>query len=484
MKELGQSAVSFRDPAGTLFTLDGRILRFVTSEASEECTELLSVGRIKQLINEGKIIHSRVVDEREARELLKRAGFRLRSEPQPAPVLLLEHEPIWFPTYPYEWSPEMLWQAGRLTLDLATTLLETGFGLKDGTPYNVLYRGPEPVFVDLLSFEKREPQDPTWLAYSQFVRTFMFPLLMVREFGFSLDQSLLCRRDGPEPAEVYRLLSTAQRLMPPFFSLVSMPKWLEKTHNPDETTIYARRLLENADKAQFIFSSTLRRLSRTLDRLEPPENRTSSWSDYVDSNNNYSSEHIQRKKTFVRRILSETSPRRVLDVGCNTGDFSLFAADAGSEVVAIDYDPVVVGHLWRRARAAGKNVLPLVVDLSRPTPSVGWRNEESKSFLDRAEGQFDMILLLAVVHHLLVTERVPLNEIFKQLDRLTSHAAIVEFVGPEDSMFRRLTRGRDALHQDLTQTSFEAAARERFEIADREHMSGTHRWIYLLIKKQ
>ncbi len=129
MKELGQSAVSFRDPAGTLFTLDGRILRFVTSEASEECTELLSVGRIKQLINEGKIIHSRVVDEREARELLKRAGFRLRSEPQPAPVLLLEHEPIWFPTYPYEWSPEMLWQAGRLTLDLATTLLETGFGL-------------------------------------------------------------------------------------------------------------------------------------------------------------------------------------------------------------------------------------------------------------------------------------------------------------------------------------------------------------------
>ena len=152
--------------------------------------------------------------------------------------------------------------------------------------------------------------------------------------------------------------------------------------------------------------------------------------------------------------------------------------------MAIDCDPVVVGNLWRRASAAAKDVLPLVVDLSRPTPSVGWRNEESKSFLDRAEGQFDMVLALAVVHHLLVTERVPLQEILKQVDRLTSRAAIVEFVGPEDSMFRRLTRGRDALHQDLTHASFETAARERFEIADREHVSGTHRWIYLLEKKQ
>src|SRR3954471_13822093 len=120
----------------------------------------------------------------------------------------------------------MLHAGGVLTLLLARTLLADGIGMKDATPYNVLFRGPQPVFIDLLSVEKRDPGDPTWLPYAQFVRTFLLPLLANKYFGIALDQILTTRRDGLEPEEVYQWLKPSQKFLPPFLSLVSMPKWL------------------------------------------------------------------------------------------------------------------------------------------------------------------------------------------------------------------------------------------------------------------
>jgi hypothetical protein len=154
---------------------------------------------------------------------------------------ILEHERIPFPSFPYEWAPEMLHAAAMLTLELALDLLPEALGLKDATPYNVLFRGPQPVFIDILSFERRDPADPTWLPYAQFIRTFLLPLLANRYFGFALDQLLFTRRDGLEPEEVYRWLGPLERVRPPFLSLVSMPLWLSSHHNRDDTSIYPPR---------------------------------------------------------------------------------------------------------------------------------------------------------------------------------------------------------------------------------------------------
>src|SRR5690349_129632 len=99
---------------------------------------------------------------------------RLLNESNPG--MILEHERIPFPSYPYEWAAPMLHAAGRLTLDLAASLAKEGMGLKDATPYNILFRGPQPVFVDLLSIERRDPRDAIWLPYAQFVRMFLSPL--------------------------------------------------------------------------------------------------------------------------------------------------------------------------------------------------------------------------------------------------------------------------------------------------------------------
>jgi len=398
-------------------------------------------------------------------------------------AIVAEHEQIPFQSFPYEWPPEMLHEAARLTLDLTESLLVESLGLKDATPYNILFRGPCAVFVDLLSFERRNMGDPIWLPEAQFERTFLLPLLVNRHFGIELSQLLNARRDGLEPEDVYRLCGPLRKLSPSFLSSVSIPTWLGGRHDKDDLSIYQGKALNNHEKARFILGALLKRLRRKIDYLAPRAGSKSDWSDYMAGGNNYSEQHFRAKQEFVENALAEFRPRSVLDVGCNTGHFSQAAAKSGARVVAIDYDPVVVGETWRRARAGRLDILPLVVNLTRPSPAVGWRNRECPSFLDRARGAFDAVLMLAIIHHLLVSERIPLEEVFDQAADLTTDILVIEFIGPGDSMFRRIARGRDHLHAGLTPEVFEDACSRRFEIIRSQHLEQTSRWLYLLKKR-
>jgi SAM-dependent methyltransferase len=188
---------------------------------------------------------------------------------------------------------------------------------------------------------------------------------------------------------------------------------------------------------------------------------------------------METKERFVREALDLAGPRTVLDVGANEGLFSFLAAQRGASVVAVDSDPAVVGTMWRQAQARSLDVLPLVVDLTRPTPAIGWRNQECDSFLQRASGHFDMVMMLAVLHHMLVTERVPLEEILSLAAELTRDYLLIEFVAPADPRFQRLVRGREALHGDLTFERFEAAAAAHFELVKSLRIEGLHRCLYL-----
>jgi SAM-dependent methyltransferase len=476
-------AASFRDPAGSLLRFQDRILRVVSPAGVADLTAFLNSPVAHQLQSSGRVVGTRPIDDAELGELLDEPAVGRLFESR-ACQMMVEHERIEFPSFPYEWTPEMLHAAGLLTLDLAQELLGDGLGLKDATPYNVLFRGPAPVFIDVLSFERREPGDATWLPYAQFVRTFLLPLLVNRIYGLGLDQILTTRRDGLEPEEVYRWSKPLERLRPPFFSLVSMPTWLRNRHSPDDSSIYSKKLLPNAEKARFVLEGLLGGLRRTLRRLEPAQGGRSTWSEYMTSNHNYTPDHFSAKQGFVQDALAEFRCRSVLDVGCNTGHFSAIAARSGASVVAIDYDPVVLGSVWRNARAEKLNILPLAVNLTRPSPGTGWRNQECPSFLDRARGAFDCVLMLAVIHHMLVTERVPLEEIVDLAAELTTDLLIVEFIAPEDSMFHRLTRGREELHRSLNREVFEAVCAPRFERLRMQHVEGSTRWLYLLRKRR
>lgn len=474
-------APSFRDPAGCCCSFNGRVLRFVAADAVSEFEKFLQTNCARQFIAGKKFVSTRRLDENETAALRESPELQPVFNAQPIGAVF-EHERIPFPSYPHEWPPEMLWDAGRLTLELAQAALADGFGLKDATPHNILFRGSEPVFIDALSFERRNPGDPIWKPHAQFVRTFLLPLLANRRWGLPLAEIFTTRRDGLEPEDVYRLCGPLEKIKPRMLSLVSIPTWLSRRAGPDDQKIYQPHLLANPEKAQFILESLFKRLERTLDSLKPVAPKKSVWSDYM-ATHSYNDPAFAAKEKFVSEALREFKPARVLDAGANTGHFSALAAQAGAEVVAVDLDAACAGAIWRRAREQKLNILPLVVNLARPSPALGWRNGECPSFLDRATGAFDGVLMLALIHHLLVTERIPLEEILRLAYDVTNSLLVIEFIDPKDEMFRRLTRGREHLHAALDMKMFEQACTLYFEIVRSLALPGTQRRMYCLKRK-
>jgi len=264
--------------------------------------------------------------------------------------------------------------------------------------------------------------------------------------------------------------------------LVSLPNWLKPRSDHKTIDLYEAKRTEDPAKVQFVLGYLFKNLRRKLRKLAPQPARSSAWSEYSRHNISYSRRESEAKEAFVEAALAELPRQHVLDIGCNDGVFSTMAARHRASVVAVDSDPVVVGRLWRKASADRLDILPLVVNLCRPSPALGWRNSECPPFLERARGRFDLLLALAVLHHILVQERVPLADVISLFAELTTDLAIVEFVGPQDPMFRSLSRGRDELHKNLSVSVFESCCRREFDVVRSAQVSPT-RWIHLLQKK-
>lgn len=473
---------SFRDPAGQLFFLENRILRIINESGKNDVKDVLANKKVKEFVDENKLVQTNILNLSQINEIKRNARIDTRILEVKNP-LIVEHERINFPSYPYEWPAEMLHAAGSLTLDLAISLLDEGFGLKDATPFNILFQGPNPIFIDILSFEKREPCNFSWLPYGQFVRTFILPLLLYKYFGCSPAELFIIHRDGIEPKQIYHICSTIQKLRFPFLTMVSIPVWLTKIHDKYGNRIYRPQGASDSQKVKFILKSQFRSLQKTLHKIAPVKSPQSVWLDYMEGANNYSQEQLGEKEFFVTQILEQYATRSVLDVGCNTGYFSKVAARNGASVVAIDYDPAVVGKLWKQAICENLNILPLVVNLTRPSPAVGWKNEECMSFLNRAQSHFDMVLMLAVIHHMLVTERIPLSEIINLANEITTKYLIVEYIDPQDTMFKYITRGRDDLFTYFNKEYFEVECQRCFEIISQKQIEGSLRTLYFLRKK-
>jgi len=426
---------------------------------------------VRRLADLGHVIPAEVLEDTAARELKRELSL-------PDDALLLRHERLEFPSYPYEWPPEMLAAAAELTLDLAEGLLDEGLGLKDATPFNILFRGSDAVFVDVLSVEPRAPGDPVWRAYAQFVRTFLLPLIAYKHFRLAPDQVFTGRREGLSPEDVYRMSSPLRRLLPPLLGYATIPTWLSARSEARGPQLYQPRH-EAPDKARFVLASrirSLRKAVRSIGGFSP----SSHWTGYAETHPSYTREQESAKKDFVRRWLAEDRPHSLLDVGCNTGAYSVEAAAAGARVVALDADAALVGRLYRRAAAQNLTILPLVVNIAQPSPATGWRNQECPSFLERACGQFDAVLMLAVLHHLMVTERVPLDSVLDLAADLTRDWLLIEFISPQDPMFRRIVRGREELHADLDRSGFEQAVQRRFRIVRSLTLPASERTLFLL----
>jgi 2-polyprenyl-3-methyl-5-hydroxy-6-metoxy-1,4-benzoquinol methylase len=465
---------SFRDPAGFVLARDQRVFRVVRQGEAEELFRFMETGPGQELVGGGGLIGSRYAAGPDRDRVLGEVASRIGSWESPPTVL--EHDSIWFPSYPYEWPSAMLREAGRLTLDIASKLIGEGKGLKDATPYNILFRGAEAVFIDAMSIERREPLDPIWRPMAQFLQTFLYPLTLEKATSAPSGETMFGRREGIGADEVYARLGRLQRLAN--LRWVSIPHWLNSRKSSAAT--YRPQMSGDADTARAVLRSTFRSLRSAIDSTESATASRTTWNDYS-IHCHYDGQSRAQKHAFVSDALSRFENGRVLDLGANDGEYSLASARAGHDTVACDLDSACMNALWRRAKAENLSILPLAMNIAHPSPALGWANQETRPFLRRVrDGRFDCVLMLALLHHLTVTERVPLPLVIDLAADLTDGLVVLEWVSPEDPFYRQLIRGRENLHGGDTREAFEQACQRRFKILRREQLMEGRRWIYLL----
>jgi SAM-dependent methyltransferase len=456
---------TFRDPAGSVELRPDGAYRRIRAPFDAEILAFLALPIASRLVSQGRLVASEIVPQAAT------ASQRLAVN-QPAVAdqlaeacdsdpLVLRHPRVSFTSYPWEWSPALWLAAAELTLSLSSDLVREGWQLKDATPLNVLFEGTRPIFVDVLSIERARPGETIWLAYGQFIRTFVLPMLAHARLGWPLD-TVLTRRDGYEPEEVYAALGWPARLSRPALSAVTLPVLLAGRGSGG--SVSTTRTVKDPELAREVMLKMLDGLRQKMLRLAPKQ-RSSTWTDYAETATHYSDDDHARKREFVSHALAAAKPSRVLDVGCNSGAYSRLAAETGAEVVSIDTDVETVDRLVTSLQGSGKKILPLHVDLARPTPATGWENRETSSFLGRASGHFDTVMMLAVIHHVLLSSQIPMDRIAALCGNLTTRNLIVEWVPPTDVKFRELVRGREALCGHITEIAFREVFLRHFTIA-------------------
>ena len=449
---------SFRDPDSRIVTIDGRILRLLSEHGLADWRELSASG----LLDEQLVIGTREVEESPVADGIHGgvAG-------------VLEHDVIPFVSYPYEWTFSMLRDAALLQLGLLRRSLDKGLILKDSTPFNIQFRGAEPVFIDVGSFEKLREGEP-WAGYRQFCMLFLNPLLLQAWKDVPFQPWLRGSLDGISPQELRNLLSLRDRFRRGAFTHVVMHSRLERRYEERDDDLKGE--LKKAGFKKELIAANVKGLERLIGRLrwEPPQ---STWSDYG-LETTYSSEDAERKARFVRAAVESEGPKLVWDLGCNEGVHARIAAETADYVVAMDADALVADRLYNALRGEGRqNILPLSVNVVDPPPGLGWRGAERKPLPQR--GRPDLTLALALIHHVSIAGNVPIAEFLDWLRR-TTRSVVIEFVSPDDPMARRLlARKRPNDHPDYTEDWFDRSLRERFDVVRSETLAGGQRTLHL-----
>jgi SAM-dependent methyltransferase len=454
---------TFRDPAGQLRLTANHALRQIHPAATEATLAFLGSALRAALEKSGDLIATEI------------ASSAAHSSIAPG-ELWLEHPRIDPISYPWEWTTAQWCAAAELTLRIAREAIRQGWTLKDATPLNVVFAGPRPLLVDVLSFERRDPRSTVWLAYGQFVRTFLLPLVAAKYLSWPL-QATLFWRDGYEPAQIYKALGPWQRMNPNLLDVVTLAALLER---PGKKHHSAQKASSASDPAlaTHILEKRIARLQKQIRNVTSSPSQ-SEWSDYSRTATHYQPSDAADKQEFVRNVLQRCGPSHVLDIGANTGAYSLIAAGAGAQVVAVDADAGALEALWTASAQHNRAVSTLVANIARPTPAAGWCNREQLSLLDRLMGRFDLVLMLAVIHHLILREQVPLGHIAEVCACLTTRWLVLEWVPPSDPMYQEWLRGRDDLYGRLSEDDLRRAFSPLFTVADRSAL-GNGRVLFLL----
>ena len=459
---------SFRDPSGFLFRRGGILYRQVNQAYAEEYTRLIDSGLYDKLVKAGLLIaHTESEPSGGPGKAFEPVDKKLAFK-------VLRPEPVPFISYPYEWSFGQLKDAALATLSIQRRALKLGMSLKDASAYNIQFYKGKPTLIDTLSFESYKEGEP-WVAYRQFCQHFLAPLALMAYRDVRLSQLLRIFIDGVPLDLTSTLLPTRTRWNLGLTSHIHLHASAQKRYaDVDISEVRAQRKMSKDALLALIES-----VAATVRKLEWKPAGTE-WADYY-SANNYTDTAFEHKKVVVGDWLTRIEAKTVWDLGANTGIFSRVAAETGANVISSDIDPAAVEVNYRLVKQKKEEtLLPLVLDLTNPSPAIGWINSERDSFLQR--GPADATLALALVHHLAISNNVPLQRV-AEFFAACGEWLIVEFVPKSDSQVQKLFRSRADIFNEYTQTGFEKAFGERYSIKEKSAVRNSERTLFLMHKK-
>ncbi|MFV2045054.1 MAG: SAM-dependent methyltransferase [Anaerolineales bacterium] len=446
---------SFRDPSGFLFIRDGRLFRQVNQRYAKDYEHLLESGLYDDLVEDGLLVSHAESDESAA---VPEIAFKI-----------IEPEPIPFISYPYEWCFSQLRDAALVTLAVQRKAIDHGMSLKDASAYNVQFQAGRPLLIDTLSFEFLREGEP-WVAYRQFCQHFLAPLALMSYVSIELGTLLRTHIDGVPLELASQLLPRRTQLN---LSLLVHIHWHASAQRR-----FAGKSTRQPRQGRRMDLNALRGLVDNLEsavrklKWEPGQ---SAWADY-EQTHAYSESAWRDKRRLTEEFLDEVRPDSVWDLGANVGSFSRLASERGIRTVAFDFDPGAVELNYRKVRDEGETyLLPLVMDLTNPSPALGWEHRERASLENR--GPASAVFALALVHHLAISNNVPLEKLACFLARLGDFL-LIEFVPKEDPQVQRLLISREDIFTEYHSDGFEAAFGSHFEILRSDPVGDSGRLFY------
>jgi SAM-dependent methyltransferase len=448
---------SFRDPESRVFYAADEVYRALSADGLSDFEAVKASG----LLDDGRVVATERVEDVSA---LK--GLLVHE-----PAAVLRHERIPFVSYPYEWTFSMLKDAALLQLDLLLDALDHDLVLKDSTPYNVQFKGARPVFVDVGSFERLREGEP-WIGYRQFCMLYLYPLLLQAAKGVPFQPWLRGSIDGITPTQMRNLMSFRDRFRKGVFTNVFLHAKLEARYadRPGQVKQEVKRVFKKE-----LFVANVRKMRKLIERQQwdPPQGV---WTAYGERNS-YTDDDARRKDDFVREVAGAREWPLVWDIGANNGRYSRIAAEGARTVLAVDADDGPVELLYRDLRAEmNEQILTLTMNLADPSPGLGWRGLERRALPER--GKPDLVLALALIHHVAISANVPVREFIDWLASLGS-ALVIEFPTREDPMVQKLLAPkREGLHPDYELGFFERCLAEAFEVERSERLESGTRVLY------
>jgi len=447
---------SFRDPSGSVYQDNGKIFRLIKEPYKDDYNYLINSGLYSKLIKLNLLIpHEEIV--------AKEKGVYKLIRPVQIPFI----------SYPYEWCFSELKDAASITLIVQKIAMEYGMILKDATPYNIQFYQGKPIFIDTLSF-KRYNEGTTWSAYRQFCTNFLAPLLLMVYAHKELNKLLRVYINGIPLDLASALLPIRTWLKPAILSHIHIHAKMQSNFGQKKISVKKNFLGKMAlegliDNLQSIIGSLVLNLKK------------SEWSEYY-SDNNYSQRGFSYKKKIVSVFVGDIKPSSIWDLGANLGIFSHPFARANINTVAFDSDPLAVekNYLFCKEKKI-RNCLPLVMDLANPSPGLGWEGKERMSIFER--GSADCVLALALIHHLVITNSIPLEKVASFLQRICKNL-IIEFVPKEDPQVQILLQNRTDIFGDYNRENFESVFKKYFLIKKFSQIPDSGRAIYLMQKRR